>query len=144
MSIVSKIPELIENWMDIYDTTEQHLKVAGNLSEQAAELPAHIGYYDETYRGIYNIRKRLDSELRRKRGELFRYYMEKYPKQLSTRDVDQYINSDKDFYELEEHLFDVVFWEHRFEAVVNALNSKTWMIGHITKLYVGGLEDVII
>jgi len=129
-------------WSDIYDEAESHLKVNGNLAEQAAELPSHIGYYGEIYKEIYNIKKRTLGTVAHKKGSLFRFYNEYQDRSLSSRDIEQYINSDDDYYKLTEQLHDVMYWEGKFESLMEGFNSKNWMIGHITKLHIAEMDGV--
>lgn len=142
MTILDELPKLFSHWKEVYSTSHGQAKVSGNLVDEQAKLPADLAYYGEIYREIYNVRKRVESQVKRTRGKLFRYYLEKYPRQLSARDIDQYINSDAEFIEIENKLHDVTFWEGQYESLVNAFDAKNWQLGHITKLYVADITDI--
>jgi len=142
VKLIDDLPDLYARWDEIYEEGKSLTKVSGVLAVEAAELPAHIGYYGEVWKEIHNIKRRVDSEVKKKRGELFRFYSTEYGKALSSRDVEQYINSDKEFYELSQNLHDVSYWEGKFDALLQGFSSKNWMIGHITKLELAGMDGI--
>jgi len=140
--MIDRLPDLFAKWDEIYEDGCKHTKVVGNLTEQAAELPGHQGYYGAATSEITSYRKRMEAIVRHKRGMLFRFYSEKYPKALGARDIDQYINSDAEYSDLNEILLEIMQYEGKFESLMTAYTTKNWQISNVTKLYVVGLEDI--
>jgi len=144
-SIVDNLPDFLEEWEKIYDHAINVLsvtKVKGRLDKQEAQLGAQVAYYKEVAKEIYNVSSRLDSAIKHKRGMLYRFYMESYPKALTSRDIDQYINSDDDYYVLIGHKHDVDFWLGRYDSLIDGLDIKNWQLSNLTKLHIAGYDDV--
>lgn len=143
--IIAKLPELMVDWNEVYEEATPHLKLKGkNLVEAQANLPGHLGYYIETWKSIDNVYSRVNKLVKKKHGMLFRYYLEKYPRELGARDIEQYISSDQDYVDMLEHLDDINFYRGNFEGLVEGFKSQNWMLGHIAKLELAGIEDVVI
>ena len=120
------------------------LKVTGDLQKQAATQPAWLGRYDEIRAELKALRNYYDGKAKRRRGSLYREYLEQYQRSLQKQDIEQYINSDKRWQSADDVYQEVALIHDKFDSLVEAFRGKGWAISHIVKLRVSGLEDAIV
>lgn len=77
-------------------------------------------------------------------GKFWFYYNEKYPRELSAKDIQMYISAVPEVVTVRQLLVNLNFVKGKYEAVLDAMDSLGWMISHITKLRVASLQDEII
>ena len=122
----------------------EKLKIHGELQKQAAEQPAWLGRYDEIRAELKALRNWYDGKAKRRRGTLYREFLEQYSRALQHRDIEQYINSDKRWQSADDVYQEVALIHDKFDSLVEAFRAKGWAISHIVKLRVAGLEDAIV
>ena len=114
------------------------------LEEIMRTLPFYQSSYDQAYQDMKALEEWVTNIKDKKIGKLWKKYTEGYSRQLSSRDIQAYIGADQEIVELNQILIEVAVLKNSLNAIVEALKQMGWMVGHITKLRVSELQDVIL
>lgn len=139
---ISKIPDCIEFFENEYADARTELKFGGKTIERhGAELPGLVEYRFTQLQEIDAILEFLNIKLRKLRAEKFKKYLESYNRQLSSRDAEKYIDGEADVVDMTMLVNEFALIRNKFLGITKGLDTKNWMVGHITKLRVAGLDD---
>jgi hypothetical protein len=139
---LSKIPDCIDFFENEYEDARVELKFAGKTIERhGAELPGLVEYRFTQLQEIDAILEFLNIKLRKMRAEKFKKYLESYNRQLSSRDAEKYIDGEVDVVDMTMLVNEFALIRNKFLGITKGLDTKNWMVGHITKLRVAGLDD---
>ena len=116
-------------------------KISGSLEQAAARLPGIFEYRFAQLQEIEGIYRYLNTLLLKERSILFRKYLEKYNKQLSSREAEKYIDGEDDIVTLNMLMNSILVIRDQYLGVTKALDQKNWQISNITKLKIAGLDD---
>jgi hypothetical protein len=119
-------------------------RITGTLSRASSSLPGITEHRFNQLQEIEAILEHLNILLRKKRSETFRKFLEKYNRQLSSRDAEKYVDGDPDVIDLTMIVNQVSLMRNKYLGILKGLETKQWQIGHITRLHVAGMEDVAI
>lgn len=122
----------------------QECRIQGTLEKSSAALPGITEYRFNQLQEIEAILEYLNIELRRQRSAKFRQYLEKYNRQLSSRDAEKYVDGESDIVSMTQLVNQFSLMRNRYLGILKGLDVKQWQIGHITKLRTSGLEDIVI
>lgn len=131
--------ELIANKSEpIFDLTGKR------LVDIAKTLPHYQSSYDENYQELKSLEDWLNNLKDKKIAKHWKRYLESYSRTLSARDIQAYINGEKDIVDINQILIEVSLLKNKFFSIVDALKQLGWMLGHITKLKIAEMEDTIV
>src|SRR3990167_4377700 len=130
--------KLTEQLPEIFDAIELEIKKAEPLCEiegvrlelLARDLPKHQGHYDLKAQEMKQLMKWLENYKAKQEAILLKNYS-KGQRALSATDQRILISAATELY-------------GKLDAIVEAFKQMGWMIGHITKLRVAELGDIII
>jgi spore coat polysaccharide biosynthesis protein SpsF (cytidylyltransferase family) len=134
----------LEECEEAYTRGRGKLFVEGNLVEQAAKHSGWLGRYDELRAELEALKKFYEGRGKRKRAELYRKFLEDYPRALQPRDIEQFINSNEDWQKIDDVYQEISLIHDKMKSLVEQMQAKGWQISHITKLITSGLEDAIV
>lgn len=117
------------------------LKGGKTIERHAAELPGVVEHRYGQLQEVEAILEHLNISLRKKRAQVFKKFLEGYNKVLSSRDADKYVDGDDDVVDLTMLVNEFALLRNKFLSIHKGLDSKNWMLGHITRLRCAGLED---
>jgi hypothetical protein len=151
---LSRIPDLGEGFKNIanvlsdfdiaLDDADAILKIEGKSLERAnKENPAWQAYYDQKRIELKTLLEYMEMQVQRTRGRLFKSYTETYPRELSDRAKDKYIDNEEAYLTIYEIYLEVKEMYNRYQAVVDAFTSRGYALNNITKIRVASLEDVM-
>ena len=63
---------------------------------------------------------------------------------MSSNDVKQYIDGDKNIMDLQLIINDIALVRNKFISITKALDVKNWQLSNVTKSLCAGLNDVIL
>jgi len=125
--------------------SEQIFKLDGRrLEEVARTLPAHQASYDQSYQELKALEEWINNIKEKRIGKLWKKYLEGYQRTLSTRDIQAYINSEKEIVDLNQIIIEVTLLKNNTLAIVEAIKNLGWMVGHITKIRIAELQETIL
>jgi NOL1/NOP2/fmu family ribosome biogenesis protein len=68
--------------------------------------------------------------------------LENYPRALSSRDAEKYVDGEDEVVDFETIINEVALLRNKWLGIMKGLDSKQWMTGHIVRLRTAGMEDV--
>ena len=142
----------LDQILEILPKYEQKVKDSAVIFElegrKLEEIARTLPHYQQNYGKAYQDMKALDEWLQnvkeKETARLWKKYVEGYPKQLSTRDVQAYIAGEKVIVELNQIIIEVQLIKNQLYEVNDGLKTMGWMVGHITKLRVSELQETVL
>jgi len=138
---ISRIPEAIQYFEDELNQARYEVKIKGSIERAAAEMPGIVEQRFNQLQELEAILEYLNIELRRLRSSYFKKYLENYPRALSSRDVEKYVDGEADVVDYEKIINEFALVRNKWLGVLKALDQKQWQITNIVKLRVAGMED---
>ena len=80
--------------------------------------------------------------LRKIRRKHFQKYLENYARALSSRDAEKYVDGEEEVIDYETIINEVALLRNKWLGLMKGLESKNFMMGHITRLRTAGMEDI--
>jgi uncharacterized HAD superfamily protein len=120
------------------------VKTKGKIEHIAKLIPGWSAYRFAQLQELEAILEYLNIQLRKIKGERYQFYMEKYARQLTSRDADKYADADPKVLDLALLINQVALTRNKFLAIMKGLEYLHFQLGNITKLRVAGIEDASI
>jgi hypothetical protein len=117
-------------------------RIKGALEKSSACLPGITEHRFNQLQEIEAILEYLNIELRKLRSSIFRKYLEKYNRQLSSRDAEKFVDGEQEVVDMTHLINQFSLVRNRYLGIIKGLESKSFQINNITRLRVVGLEDV--
>lgn len=137
--------ELLTNAIDFFEDeleeARKECKIKGSLEQSAARLPGIFEYRYAQLQEVESIYRYLNIELLKVRSSYYRKYLEKYDRQLSSRDVEKYIDGEDEVVTLNHLINSILLIRDQYLGITKSLDQKNWQISNITRLKVAGLDD---
>lgn len=131
-------------YIQALDEKDQNLKIEGKLLEHAnREQASWISFYDERRMELATYLKFFEMEIGRVRAECLKA-MEKYPRELSDRAKDKYIDGNEKYLAVYEQYLAVKELHGLFESAVESFKQRGFALRNITNIRCAALEDVVI
>ena len=111
------------------------------LEEIMRTLPHYQSTYDQALQEMKALEEWVNNVKDKENARLWKKYIEGYPKQLATRDVQSYIGGEKTIVELNQIIIEVSLIKNHLNSIVESLKQLGWMMSHVTKLRVAEIED---
>lgn len=123
---------------------DDNIRLKGkNLELANKEQVAWLSYYDERRIELETYVKFFDSEIARVRSIVFKE-MEQYPRELSDRSKEKYIDSNETYLSVYETYLSVKELYNHYVCIVDTFRSRGFALKNITDIRINSLEDVII
>lgn len=140
---LSQIPACIEYFDKELDEARKVLGLKGiSLERHAAQLPGHTEQRYTQLQEIEAILEYLNLQYKKARSKSFVKYTTAHNKTLSSRDAEKYVDGDVDVVNMALLVNEIALVRNKYLSLHKGLDSKNWMIGHITRLRCAGLEDI--
>jgi len=138
---VSKISDAVMHFENELQDAKQEVKLKGNVERAAAEMPGIVEHRFNQLQEIEAILHYLNIELRRLRSSFFKKYLENYQRALSSRDVEKYVDGERDVVDYEKIINEFALMRNKWLGLLKGLDQKQWQITNVVKLRVAGMED---
>lgn len=138
---LSVLPDFIQHYESELQTAKTEISVRGVIERNLAALPGITEHRFNQLQEIEAVLNYLNIRLRKIRSGVFRKYLEGYNRALSSRDAEKYVEGEADVIDMETLINEVALLRNRWLGVMKGLESKNFMLGHITRLRTAGLED---
>lgn len=142
----TKLEEIVNHlpkYEQMIKDAEPIFKLEGrHLEEIIRTLPHYQSRYDQAVQEMKALDEWLGGVKDKRTAKLWKKYVEGYPKQLATRDVQAYIAGEKEIVELNQIAIEVTLIKNHLTSIVEAIKQMGWMVAHITKLRVAELNDL--
>lgn len=140
---MSQIPACIDYYEDELAEARRELSLKGKAVERhSAELAGLVEYRFNQLQEIEAILEFLNVQLKKTRTEKFKKFLEHYNRALTSRDAEKYVDGEVDVVNMALLVNEFALLRNKFLGISKGLDTKNWMIGHITRLRCAGLDDV--
>lgn len=143
-SDLSVLPDFILHYENELLSAKSDVKVYGNVEKNIAALPGITEYRFNQLQEIEAVLNYLNIQLRKIRRKHFQKYLEKYNRNLSSRDAEKYVDGEDEVIDYEILINEVALLRNKWLGVMKGIDAKQWQLGHIVRLRTAGMEDVTI
>lgn len=142
---LSKIPDFIDFYEAELVTARLELSLKGrSIEKHAAELPGLVEQRYTQLQEIEAVLEYLNIQLRKDRSVEFKKFLEAYNKTLSSRDAEKYVDGVSTIVDSTVLINEVALLRNKFLSITKGMEAKNFMLGHISKLRVAGLDDATV
>lgn len=141
---LSVLPDFIAHYEHELLSAKTDVKMYGNVEKNIAALPGITEYRFNQLQEIEAVLRFLEIQLRKIRRKHFQKYLEKYNRNLSSRDAEKYVDGEDEVIDYEVLINEVALLRNKWTGVIKALESKNFMLGHVVRLRTAGMEDISI
>lgn len=113
------------------------------LEEIARSLPYHQSHYDQLAKEAHQLVKWLENFRARIEARLTRNYLQGQ-RAYGSRETSTLVAGEKEMVDHNALIIEAQLFYQRLDAIVESFKQMGWMVGHITKLRVSELQDVVI
>ena len=141
---LSNLPDFISHYESELVSAKGDVKVYGNVEKNIAALPGVTEYRFNQLQEVEAVLRYLEIQLRKIRRKHFQKYLEKYNRNLSSRDAEKYVDGEDEVIDYEVLINEVALLRNKWTGIIKALESKNFMLGHVVRLRTAGMEDISI
>jgi hypothetical protein len=139
---MSNIPDFIAYYESELENARKEVGIHGLVEKSIKELPAITEIRFNQLQEVEAVLNHLNIQLRKIRRKHFTKYLENYPRALSSRDAEKYVDGEDEVVDFETIINEVALLRNKWLGIMKGLDSKSWMSGHIVRLRTAGMEDV--
>jgi hypothetical protein len=141
---LSVLPDFISHYENELISSRNDVKVYGNVEKNIAALPGITEFRFNQLQEIEAVLNFLNIQLRKIRRKHFQKYLEKYARQLSSRDAEKYVDGEDEVVDFEVLINEIALLRNKWLGVLKGIDAKQWQLGHIVRLRTAGMEDITI
>lgn len=142
VSDIGNLPKFLDYYYAEMETAKNEVKIFGSIEKNLASLPGTTEHRFNQLQEIEAVLNFLNIQLRKIRRRHFQKYLEAYNRALTSRDAEKYVDGEDEVIDYETLINEVALLRNRWLGILKGLESKNFMLGHITKLRTAGMEDV--
>jgi hypothetical protein len=139
---LSAIPDFIAHYEQELDAAKAECRIGGLVERNIKDLPGITEHRFNQLQEVEAVLNYLNIQLRKIRRRHFQKYLENYPRALTARDAEKYVDGEDEVIDFETIINEVALLRNRWLGIMKGLDSKQWMSGHIVRLRAAGMEDV--
>ena len=144
VSDLSNIPDFIEYYNNELEQARKDVRISGLVERALSGLPGVTEHRFNQLQEIEAVLEYLNIRLRKIRRTHFQKYLEAYARALTSRDAEKYVDGEDEVIDFETIINEVALLRNRWLGIMKGLESKNFMLGHITRLRTAGMEDVTV
>ncbi len=138
---IALLPDFIDYYNRELDAAKREVTIHGNIEKGLAGLPGITEQRFNQLQEIEAVLNLLNIRLRKIRKEHFKKYLEAYNRALTSRDAEKYVDGEDEVIDMETIINEVALLRNKWLGIMKGLESKNFMLGHITRLRTAGMED---
>jgi hypothetical protein len=135
------IPDMILFYEGELDDAKREIAIHGNIEKSLAQLPGITEHRFNQLQEIEAVLNFLNIQLRKLRRKYFQKYLEAYNRALTSRDAEKYVDGEDEVIDFETIINEVALLRNKWLGVMKGIESKNFMLGHVTRLRTAGMED---
>jgi len=139
---IGNLPDFISYYNAELDTAKKEVGIYGIVERNIRELPGITEQRFNQLQEIEAVLNFLNIQLRKIRKVHFQKYLETYNRALTSRDAEKYTDGTDEVIDYETLINEVALLRNRWLGLMKGLESKQWMLSHITKLRCAGMENI--
>lgn len=138
------VPDFIAQYEVELLAAKKEVSIYGNIEKNIAALPGITEHRFAQLQTIEAVLNYLNIQLRKIRRKHYQKYLEGYARALSSRDAEKYCDGEQEVIDMELIINEIALIRNAYLGIMKGLDQKSYMLGHITKLRVVGMEDASI
>lgn len=139
---IANLPDFIFYYEQELDQAKYDCRVKGHLEKNIADLPGVTEHRFNQLQEIEAVLNFMNIQLRKIRKKHFQKYLESYARALSSRDAEKYVDGEEEIVDYETLINEVALLRNKWLGLMKGLESKNFMLGHISRLRTAGMEDI--
>lgn len=139
---LGNIPEFITYYENELVQAKYECGIKGNLEKNIANLPGITEHRFNQLQEVEAVLNYLNLQLRKVRKKHFQKYLENYPRALTSRDAEKYVDGEDEVIDFETLINEVALLRNKWLGLMKGLESKNFMLGHVSRLRTAGMEDI--
>ena len=139
---LGNIPDFINYYENELLNAKHDCSVKGNLEKNIAALPGVTEQRFNQLQEIEAVLNFLNIQLRKIRRKHFQKYLEGYARALTSRDAEKYVDGEDEVIDFETIINEVALVRNKWLGLMKGLESKNFMLGHVSRLRTAGMEDI--
>jgi len=139
---LANIPDFINYYENELRSAKFEISVKGKVEKNLADLPGLTEHRFNQLQEIEAVLNYLNIQLRKIRRKHFQKYLEGYNRALTSRDAEKYVDGEEEVIDFDCIINEVALIRNKWLGLMKGLESKNFMLGHITRLRTAGMEDV--
>ena len=144
VSSLTAIPDFIAHYENELVDAKRDVRIGGYVETNIKELPGITEHRFNQLQEIEAVLNFLNIQLRKIRRRHFQKYLEGYARALTSRDAEKYVDGEDEVIDFETIINEVALLRNRWLGIMKGLESKNFMLGHVTRLRTAGMEDASI
>lgn len=142
VSDMGNIPAFINYYENELIQAKFECNIKGNLEKNVSSLPGITEQRFNQLQEIEAVLQYLNLQLRKIRKKHFQKYLENYPRALTSRDAEKYVDGEDEVIDFETIINEVALVRNKWLGLMKGLESKNFMLGHVSRLRTAGMEDI--
>jgi hypothetical protein len=142
VSDLSEIPAFIDYYDKQLIAAKGEISIRGRVERALSDLPGITEYRFNQLQEIEAILNYLNLQLRKIKQKHYKKYLEAYNRALTSRDAERYAEAEDEVIDMETIINEVALLRNKWLGVMKGLESKNFMLGHVTRLRTAGMEDI--
>lgn len=140
---LKEVPRLIVKYTNELAEFENRVKIEGKpLGTANREQPAWYAFYDARRVELKSIADHIEDDMKRVRSKLYRKYKEGYNVDLSTTEIDKYINGEEAYLKRKAIWLEVKELEEKYRSAVETIVHVGYALRNITNLVIESMDNV--
>ena len=140
-SNLANLPDFISHYEIQFNNAKMDCGIKGNIEKNLSQLPGVTEQRFNELQEIEAVLNFLNIQLRKIRRKHFQKYLEGYARSLTSRDAEKYVDGEEEVIDFETIVNEVALLRNKYLGILKGLESKNFMLGHITRLRTAGMED---
>jgi hypothetical protein len=141
---LSIIPDFISYYNTELEQAKFDIGLKGKVERSLSDLPGLTEQRFNQLQEIEAVLNYLNIQLRKIRRKYFQKYLETYNRALTSRDAEKYVDGEDEVIDFETIINEVALLRNKWLGILKGLESKNFMLGHLTRLKCAGMEDYTI
>lgn len=142
--LTEQLIPILESFEADIAKAEPLFKIEGERLEHIARsLPQHQAYYGQRSQEAKHLVKWLENYMSKIESRLTKNYLQGQ-RALGVRETNTLIAGEKEMVEQKQLIIEASLIHNRLDEIVEAFKQMGWMLGHVTKLHVASIQDVVL
>src|SRR5574343_440729 len=139
---ISNLPDFLTFYQRELVDARVDCRINGLIEQNLKALPGITEHRFNQLQEIEAVLNFMNIQLRKIRRKHFKAYLENYPRALSSRDVEKYVDGEEEVVDYEVLINEVALLRNNYIGILKGIEAKNYQLSSITKLRVAGMEDV--
>jgi len=139
---LGEIPDFIAHYERELEDARRDCRIGGLVEKNISALPGITEFRFNQLQEIEAVLNFLNIQLRKIRRRHFQKYLEAYARVLTSRDAEKYVDGEDEVIDFETIINEVALVRNKWLGLMKGLESKNFMLGHVSRLRTAGMEDI--